>query len=140
MANYQNHVIDPTFFYSAIEEFAFDYDMYVLSSETDVDDYGNPKLGYSKQTIRGSLQTDGTKLSRKKTGNTNDVTYNFYCKSLYRIDIGDVIDYKGNYLMVDGVHEYDEWGVRQCSLHMIQLTAYRDLAAYIKFINGDEFV
>lgn len=139
MANYQNHLIDPTYFYDAIEEFAFDYDIYVCTGKT-VNDLGKRVLTYELKTIRGSLQSTGNQISRDKTGSTNDKGYNFYCKSLYRIDINDVIAYKDNYYIVNSVHDYDEWGVRDASLSLINLTTYRDLAAYVKYINGEEYV
>lgn len=136
---YQNHVIDPTYFYDCVEEFSFNYTVFVLSGKT-IDDYGNTKSTYTTQTIRGSLQAGGVTLKQSKDGNTHEMTYNFYCKSLYRIDIGDIIKYKNRYLRVDSVREYDEYGVRECSLTMIQLTQYRDLADYIKYLEGDVLV
>ena len=144
MANYQNHVIDPTFFYDAIEEFSFDFDIYVVTSRT-YDEFGNEKYVYNNNatkpwTIRGSLQTKGSSLKQSLTGNTNGWDYNFYCKSLYRIDIGDIIEYKGKFLRVNSVHDYDEFGCRSCSLSMIDLTAYRDLSAYVKYLTGVELV
>ena len=33
MANYKNHLVDPSYFYDVIEEFAFDYDIYVKIAE-----------------------------------------------------------------------------------------------------------
>lgn len=139
MANYQNHVIDPSFFYDAIEQFAFDYDIYVVVGET-FDDYGNKITQFEKQTIRGSLQTNGLKIHRSKHGNRQEMTYDFYCKSLYRIEIGDFINYKNKWLYVNGVHEYDEYGVRSATLQMIELANYRDLQAYIKYLEGVEIV
>ena len=136
MANYQNHLIDPSYFYDAIEEFAFDYDLYVVV-EQNIDEYGNQVSQYQKQTIRGSLQTQGLRVNQSKKGNISQNSYDFYCKSLYRINIGDIIEYKNTYLQVKSVHEYDEWGVRECELEMIQLSSYRDLAAYIKYLKGD---
>lgn len=139
MGKYQNHVIDPTFFYSAIEEFAFDYDIYVVVGKN-LNARGMYVQEYDKRTVRGSLQSKGTRLTQSKTGSTNSMTYSFYCKSLYRINIGDILEYKGNYLMVDVVNDYDEFGVRSCDLTMIQLTAYTDLADYIKYLRGDKLV
>lgn len=135
----RNHVVDPTFFYDAIEEFAFDYDIYVVG-KNDVDEYGKTTLSYSKQPIRGSLQIQEKSLRQSKSGNTVQVEYMFYCKSLYRIDIGDIIEYDGNFLRCDRVHAYDEYGVREAHLVMIQLAAYRDFADYIKFIRGQKLV
>lgn len=136
MAHYKNHLIDPHYFYDAIEEFAFDYDIYVQTSET-TDEYFKKKYSYEKKTIRGSLQTQGLSLTQSKTGSTMTNEYNFYCKSLYRIDIGDFIFYKNTWLHCDSVHEYDEWGVREAHLTMVQLTAYTDLAEYVAYINGE---
>lgn len=136
---YQNHVVDPTFFYDAIEEFSFDYVLYVLTGKN-LDDNGNTTYTYTTQTIRGSLQSQGLSLAQSLSGIVDSKKYKFYCKSLYRIDIGDVLKYKNNYYRVDSVYDYDEYGVRSCSLTIIQLSAYRDLAAYIKYQNGSELV
>lgn len=134
-----NHVIDPTYFYDALAEFAFDYTCYVVS-QLEIDEYGDTKTKYNKVTIQGSLQTQGISLQQDLAGNKYNLEYNFYCKSLYRINIGDIICYKNNYLRVKSVHDYDEWGVRQCSLEMIQLTAYKDLQEYIEYIEGEKIV
>lgn len=134
-----NHLIDPTFFYDAIEEFAFDYCIYVVNKDG-VDDYGNTKLTYQKEMIRGSLQIQGHSERQSKSGNTHEVKYMFYCKSLYRIDIGDIIEYNNVFLRVNAIHPYDEYGVREASLTMIQLSAYRDFADYLKFIRGQKLV
>lgn len=139
MANYKNHLIDPTYFYSAIEEFAFDYDIYVATDEKQ-DEYFRTVHSFEKRTIRGSLQTQGLSLKQNKSGNLHENEYNFYCKSLYRINIGDFIFYKGQWLYVDSVHEYDEWGVREAHLTMVQLSSYKDLEEYVKYINGDIIV
>lgn len=139
MANYKNHLIDPSYFYDAIEEFAFDYDIYVKTGEVQ-DEYFRAKMTFEKKTIRGSLQTQGLSLNQTKTGNTQTNEYNFYCKSLYRINIGDFIFYKGQWLHADSVHEYDEWGVREAHLTMVQLSSYKDLEEYVKYIEGQEIV
>lgn len=135
----QNHVIDPTYFYDAIEEFAFDYKLYV-NTDKGVDDYGRRVLKYSLQTIRGSLQSEGSTVNRSKTGNTDTKIYNFYCKSLYRINKNDILEYQNNYYIVTFVQDYDEWGVRNAQLKNIQLTQYRDLMDYIKYLQGDKLV
>lgn len=139
MANYQNHVIDPTYFYDAIEEFSFDYDIYINIGKT-IDDLGRRVLQYEKQIIRGSLQSDGSEIHRDKSGTTSTHGYRFYCKSLYRININDVLEYKGNYYIVNKIRDYDEYGVRSATLSMIQLAGYRDLADYIKYLEGDKLV
>lgn len=139
MANYKNHLIDPHYFYSAIEEFAFDYDIYIEIGKS-LDEYHRYVYSYEKQTIRGSLQTQGLTLRLSKSGNLQENSYNFYCKSLYRINIGDFIFYKNTWLHVESVHEYDEWGVREASLKMIQLSQYKDLQDYYKYINGEKIV
>ena len=133
----QNHVIDPTYFYDCVEEFSFDYNIYVVEKK-EIDASGNVKRTYSKNVIRGSLQSQGVELRQSKDGNTKEMRYNFYCKSLYRIDIGDIIEYKNRYLRVESVKDFDEYGVRECSLRIVQLTQYRDLADYIKYLQGEK--
>lgn len=135
----QNHVIDPTYFYDAIEEFAFDYNLYVNTQKT-VDDYGRRVLGYTLEKIRGSLQSGGSYVRRSKDGNTDEKTYDFYCKSLYRINKNDILEYKNEFFIVTKVQDYDEYGVRSATLHNIQLTQYRDLADYIKYLKGESLI
>lgn len=135
----QNHVIDPTYFYDAIEEFSFNYTLYVVTGKT-INAAGKTVTTYTTKTVRGSLQSKGKHLSQSIEGNTVTIDYDFYCKSLYRIDIGDIMVYKNNYLMVDSVQDYDEYGVRSCTLQQIQLTAYRDLADYIAYLEGRKIV
>lgn len=138
---YQNHVIDPTYFYDAIDEFSFNYTIYVVINNEDIDEYGIRHETFSKQIISGSLQSTGLKLIQSKSGNTHSRTYNFYCKSLYRINIGDVIEYKNQYLRCDElIDDYDEMGVRGAKLVEIQLTQYRDFADYMKYLKGDKLV
>lgn len=136
----RNHVVDPTFFYDVIEEFAFDYKIFIVNKSDEPDDYGNTKLSYHEEDIRGSLQIQEKRLSQSKSGNTHSVEYMFYCKSLYRIDIGDIIEYEGNYLYCDRTHPYDEYGVREAHLTMIQLANYRDFADYLKYKRGLKIV
>lgn len=136
---YQNHVIDPTYFYDAIDEFAFDYKIYVVN-DTEIDDYGKVITTYKQNIINGSLQSDGVRERQSKSGTTQDKKYRFYCKSLYRIDIGDIIEYKDNYLRVNFVKDYDEYGVREAELQVIKLAMYRDFADYIKYLKGEKLV
>ena len=136
---YQNHVIDPTFFYDAIEEFSFDYKLYVNTSKT-VDDYGKRVLGYTLKTVRGSLQSQGSSISRSKDGNTDRKTYNFYCKSLYRVSKNDILEYNNEYFICVSIQDIDEYGVRSAVFKMIQLSQYRDLADYIKYLQGEKLV
>lgn len=136
---YQNHVVDPTFFYDAIEQFAFNYD-WIVQSDRSIDDYGRLTFEYTNKVIRGSLQSQGVRLNQSKEGNKEEMTYNFYCKSLFRIKIGDFILYKNRLLRVNDVEDFDEYGVRQCSLIMVQLTEYKDLEEYLKYLNGEILV
>ena len=136
---YQNHVIDPTYFYDCIEEFSFNYEIYIVVEKTLADD-GRTVSKFDRQIIRGSLQSQGTTLQQSEDGNMTMMRYNFYCKSLYRINIGDVIVYKNRYLLCKEVRDYDEYGVRSASLEQIQLTAYRDLRDYVKYLKGEELV
>lgn len=139
MSIFQNHVIDPTYFWDAIEEFSFNYNLYV-NTDKKIDEYGKTILLYTKQIIRGSLQSGGNSLNRSKDGNTNTKSYDFYCKSLYRIDIDDILEYKNNYYIVTFVQDYDEYGVRNAQLKNIELSQYRDLASYIKYLKGESLV
>lgn len=135
----QNHVSDPTFFFEALEEFAFDYDWF-YESDFEIDDYGCVKTKYVKSKIHGSLQSQGVSLQQSKDGNTQQMKYEFYCMSNYRIKINDFIFYKNRFLHVDSVHDYDEWGIRNCNLTMVNLNDYKDLQESIKYINGDLLV
>lgn len=136
---YQNHIVDPTFFYDAIEEFSFNYDIYVIVKK-ELNEAGKTVITFDKQIIRGSLQSQGTVLVQSETGNMTMMRYDFYCKSLYRINIGDVIVYKNRYLLCKEVRDYDEYGVRSASLEQIQLSSYRDLRDYIRYLNGEVLV
>lgn len=135
----QNHVIDPTFFYDAIEWFAFDYDWFAVT-ELGLDDLGRERRNFQKMKIRGSLQPQASSINFSTAGNTENLKYEFYCKSIYRINFGDFIFYKNRYLHVDGVHDYDEWGVRQVSLTMINLNDYRDFKDFILYLDGGKLV
>jgi hypothetical protein len=137
----QNHVIDPTFFYDAIFEFAFDYDWYPMTGY-DTDDMKRRTAKFDHQTINGSLQPQTGNINFREAGNTHNLKYKFYCKSLYRINFGDFIydSSKKRYLHVDEVQDYDEWGVREVSLTMINLTDYRDFQGYLKYLEGEESV
>lgn len=136
-----NHVIDPTYFYDCIEEFSFDYNLYVLTENDDVDEAGYTISKYEKQTIRGSLQSTGSSRTRSTTGNTLNKEYDFYCKSLYRIKEDDILEYKNNYYICTAINnDFDEYGVRGARLKLISLTAYRDLADYIKYLEGEKLV
>lgn len=134
-----NHIIDPTYFYDAIEEFSFNYDWYVITNKG-IDEWGRETTEFTKKIIRGSLQTQGNSIVLSKNGNHQQNDYNFYCKSLYRINIGDFIFYKETWLHVNNVHEYDEYGVRECTLKMVNLNNYRDLKEYVDFLEGNKIV
>lgn len=139
MAYVQNHVIDPNYFDEAIEEFAFDYNWFVRTGVT-VDDLGRSVTKFEQQTIHGSLQPEGSNINFRVEGNTTNLKYKFYCKSLYRITTGDFILYKNRYLHVDGWHDYDEWGVRECSLTMVNLSEYHDFKEYLEYLEGEKIV
>lgn len=136
---YQNHVIDPTYFWDAIDEFEFSYNLYVNTSKT-VDEYGKRVLHYTHKIVRGSLQSRGSSIRRSKDGNENKKSYDFYCKSLYRIDKNDILEYKNEYYICTEVQDYDEYGVRSATLKMINIAQYRDLADYIKYLQGEKLV
>lgn len=135
----QNHLIDPTYFYDAIEEFSFSYKLYVPIKNVIGED-GKSKISYNENWIRGSLQSQGKVLEQSLQGNKTTLSYNFYTKSIYRINIGDIMEYKNNYLLVDSVRDFDEFGCRSCTLKQITLEAYRDLAEFIRYKNGEMIV
>lgn len=136
---YQNHVVDPTYFYEAIEQFSFDFDWYPIK-DTEIDELGKRVLKYGKETIRGSLQSKGTRLNQNVNRNSEDMQYEFYCKSLYRISIGDFIFYKNRWLRVFTVNDFDEYGVRSAVLQMVELNNYKDFKEYLKYLRGETLV
>lgn len=133
------HIVDPTFFDDVLHEFDIKVDWYVRTDKT-VNDMGQLVNGYTKKKIVGSLQSKGVDLKLQKEGNMEEMRYDFFCKSLYRIKNGDFIEYKHRYLMVEHVQDYDEWGVREASLIEVNLMQYNDLAEYIKYLNGEIIV
>lgn len=139
MREYQNHLIDPTYFFDVIEEFAFDYDLFILIG-TEIDDTGRVKNVYDKQEIRGSLQSKGFSRQLSKSGVIETKAYSFYCKSLYRINIGDILMYRDNFYIVTHVNDYDEFGVRSCEMSMTDITIHRDLYDYIKYLRGEKLI
>lgn len=136
---YQNHVVDPTYFYEAIEQFAFNFDWYPIK-DTEIDELGKRVLKYRKEKIRGSLQSKGTRLNQNVNRNSEDMQYEFYCKSLYRISIGDFIFYKNRWLRVFTVNDFDEYGVRSAVLQMVELNNYKDFKEYLKYLRGETLV
>lgn len=135
----QNHVIDPTYFYDAIAQFAFNFDWYPQTGVS-INDLGKQSYTYDHKTIDGSLQSQGTNLSQSVDLDTENMQYRFYCKSLYRISVGDFMKYKERYLRVIAVRDYDEYGVRSATLQMINLVNYKDFAEYLKYLNGEIIV
>lgn len=131
----QYHFIDPYFFLEAVLEFATEFDWYPLTGY-EIDDLGRRVSKFDKQKIIGSLQPQRSSIDFRKEGNTHSLTYNFYCMSKYRINLGDFIHYKDRFLHVDSIQEYDEAGVRECSLTMINPTDYRDFESYLNYLNG----
>lgn len=132
----QYHVIDPTFFYDAIALFNMSVDWFSENEKT-IDKYGELSTTYEHRIIQGSLQSQGTSLNFGADGNTEDMKYEFYCKSLYRIKIGDFLFYKNRWLHVESVRDFDEWGVRSAVLKMVNLTNYKDLEETVKYLKGE---
>ena len=131
-----NHIIDPTYFWDAIEEFSFNYTIYRKNKADTIDDYGRAIPNYKKDVIRGSFQTQGSSKNRSTRGNTQSEQAEFYCKSLYRIKEDDVVVRNNQYYICTGTHNYDEWGVRQASLKMTSLEEVRDFNEWMKFQTG----
>lgn len=134
------HIIDPTFFYDAIDEFAFEYPIYRKCEVDEIDEYGRAQAKYKKDTISGSFQTQGSNKQHITSGNKNSESAMFYCKSLYRINEDDIIKRNNNYYMVHGVHNYDEWGVREATLSIINLNEYRDFKEWLEYETGGKLV
>ena len=136
----QNHVIDPKWFWDAIDEFEFGYDWYPQLKST-VNDLGMRVSTFDKKEIRGSLQTQGSGLRQSVSQfNTVELKYDFYCKSIYRLCVGDFISYKGRWLHCDGVWDYDEYGVRHASLTMVNLNDFKDFKEYLKYLEGSKII
>lgn len=135
----QHHFIDPLFFLDALLEFATQFDWYAKKGYG-VDAMGRRVAEYDKQPIVGSLQPQTGSTNFRVEGNTTNLKYKFYCMSKYRINYDDFIFYHDRWLHVDEVQEYDEAGVRECSLTMVNLTDYRDFESYVKYLEGEETV
>lgn len=135
----QHHFIDPYFFLDAVLEFATEFDWYPLIGY-DVDELGRRVAKFDKQKIVGSLQPQSSSINFRIEGNTHSLKYRFYCMSNFKISLGDFIYYKNRYLHVDEVQEYDEAGVRECALTMINLTDYRDFEDYLNYLNGVKII
>lgn len=131
-----NHIIDPSYFDDAIEQFAFDY-VWMHCKGLEVDELGNQKNTYEQLPLRGSLQPRNYQRSMNKEGNTESRPFDFYCKSIYRIDVNDFIVYQNIYLMVDSVEPYDEYGVRHVTLESVDIAQYRDLQDAVKCLTGE---
>lgn len=138
MINY-NHIINTSFFDDVIEEFSFEYEWYALK-DVIVDELGYQKNQYTLAKIKGSLQPQGTRRSYNKEGNNTSNSYEFYCKSIYRINIGDFINYNEDWLIVVSVNPYDEYGVRKCSLESVNMAQYQDLLEFKKALTGELIV
>lgn len=140
MDGYYNKLVDPWWFYDAVEEFKFTYDWYI-ECRIEKDELFRQVVRYDKQKIDGSLQIQDTNLNINGSGgNTQSTKYRFYCMANFRIKTGDFIYYKGKYLHVDGFHEYDEYGVRTAELTEVNLNNYKDLQESIRFLNGEEII
>lgn len=131
-----NHIIDPSYFDDCIEQFSFDYTWYHITG-LDVDDLGNQKNTFLKLTVKGSLQPKGNRRQMKKEGMIEVRSYDFYCKSIYRIDTGDFICYNNDWLIVDSVEPYDEYGVRHVTLESANMAMYKDLLEAEKCLTGE---
>lgn len=134
-----NHLIDPSYFDDAIEEFSFDYDWYHIVG-MEIDELGNQKHSFEKMTLRGSLQPGSTRRRMDKEGMVETKPYEFYCKSIYRISSGDFIKFNEEWLIVTSVQMYDEYGVRHVSLESADMALYQDLLEAEKALNGEIIV
>lgn len=135
MAKY-NHIVSPSYFDDCIAQFEFTYEWYHITG-MDVDDLGNQKNTFTKFDIKGSIQPQTTRRQQKKEGMIETREYEFYCKSIYRIDCGDFINYNNDWLIVTSVNPYDEYGVRKVSLESANPSMYRDLEEAKKCLTGE---
>lgn len=133
------HIISPSYFDDVIEQFSFDYDWYHITGQM-IDELGNQKNIFTKLPLRGSLQPGRQSRSMSKEGNTETRPYDFYCKSIYRIDTGDFIKYHNDWLIVTGIEPYDEYGVRRASLESANPAMYKDLLEAIKALTGEVII
>lgn len=124
------------YFDDAIDAFAYSYDWYSVTDQI-VDEYGNQKNQFTRLTIVGSMQPQGIRVHRTKEVVNESRDYKFYCKSTYRINIGDFINYNNDWLIVNSVETYDEYGVRSCSLSSVNPSMYKDLLEAIKALSGE---
>ena len=134
------HIIDPTFFYDAIDEFAFNYEIFRKCEVDEIDEYGRAKPKYKKDIISGSFQVSDSNKSRNTSGNTNTETADFYCKSLYRVNKDDIIKRNDIYYICNGIHNYDEWGVREARFSMINWNENRDFKEWLEYQYGGKIV
>lgn len=130
------HVIDPSYFDDAIAQFAVEYDWWHVTGQV-VDDYGYQKNTFSKLPLIGSLQPQSYRRIPNKEGVTEIKPYDFYCKSIYRIEVGDFINYKNEWLIVTAIYPYDEYGVRKADLQSVNMASYKDLTEAVKAQTGE---
>jgi hypothetical protein len=128
-------LIDRTFFWDVDDEWKKSYDWYVVTSN-ELDEYGRRAKTFEKKTIWGSLQPSSTSLNQQKEGNTETLTYDFYCKDLYQVKIGDYI-YKNDWdddqwLLCDSVTNYNDFGVRNAHFTMVNLNTDKDFQTYLQ--------
>ena len=135
----RHHVIDPAFFLDVISMYGTNYVAYLVSG-VETNEYGMQKSKFEKIDVYGSLQTQGTRLTQKTSGNVVSNQFKFYCESVYRIRIGDFMVHGTNLLHVIDMQPYDEYGVRECTLEMTQLNEHQDLQEFVRFLTGDEIV
>lgn len=132
----RRHIIDPKFFDDAIDMYAFKYVAYIVR-DVKRDQYGMQKSTFDKVIVKGSLQSQGARSNKSKTGNTVSHEYRFYHSSKYRLNIGDFIIYDDKLLLINDSQPYKEYGVMECTLEMAQLNEHRDLAEFIHLQTGD---
>lgn len=128
-------IIDRTYFWDVDDEFKKAYDWYVVTSN-ELDEMGIRTKTFEKKTIWGSLQPSPTSLNQKKEGNTETLTYDFYCKDKYQVKIGDYI-YKNDWdddqwLLCDSVTNYNDFGVRNAHFTMVNLNTDKDFQTYLQ--------
>lgn len=122
---------DKTFFWNSLRVFEKEYDVYV-KDDIRIDEYGNRKISFATYKVFLVLETMGRSKQTNQKGNYLTNIYKWYSRDTYRLDVGDFIQAGSKTIMITEVRENDDYGVREGSGEVIDLSNYRDLDEFIK--------
>lgn len=129
------NIADKTFFDDALLEFGDHVTVYTRD-KVDLNEYGEVISTYKKYTIWGSLQPESNSRAEVDKGSHIEQLYNFYCDSVYRIYIDDIIlTESGEWLQVYEYTPWDLYGVREVKCKSVNLTETRDLKEFKKYLD-----